>query len=299
MHDTTRLGLGTAWLGSAPGRKADDAAVTTIRRAIDGGIRHIDTAPAYGESARRTGLALAGGWRDRVHLTTKTNRDYSGSPRDIAARILQTFEQSLRALKTDRVDLLLIHDAPDADVVFKPGAALDTVRRLKEEGTVGAIGLGLRDLGLLQAGIESGSIDAVLTFLSFNLLDQSAAAHLLPAAGARGVTVINGSPLGMGLLVDDFDQRPAALDRMDPGGLRRTELRRWAHANGLTLQTLALHYSLAEPRISVTLTGSRSLSELEQALSCTASPLKPEFWGRLEADLGVPAPMKGREGLAT
>ena len=299
MQKTKCLGLGTAWLGSASGADADEIAVATIRTAIDQGIGFIDTAPAYGQGERRTGMALSDGYRDRVHLTTKTDRDYSGSPGDIATRIRRTFEQSLRALRTDRVDLLLIHDAPNADVIFKRGAALDTVLRLKEEGAAGAVGLGLRDLSILRAGIETGCIDAVLTFLWFNLLEQSAAKELLPLATSHGVRVVNGSPLGMGLLVDDFDRRQSGLDYLDPGGLKRTELRRWAHANGLTLQALALHYSLAEPRIHVTLTGSRSLSELEQALACVASPQPPELWVQLEADLGVPAPRITKEGLVS
>lgn len=296
MQATTRLGLGTASLGSTARSMRDDIAVATIRHAIDNGIGCIDTAPAYGYAERRVGLALAGGYRDRVHLTTKTDRDYSGSPSQIGTRILRTFEQSLRVLKTDRVDRLLIHDAPNADVVFARGAALDTVLRLKAEGAVGAVGLGLRELDLLQAGVESGSVDAVLTFLSFNLLDQSAVARLLPTAAARGVIVINGSPLCMGLLVDDFDNRESALDGMDPGGIKRGELRKWAHANGLTLQALALHYSLADRRIGLTLTGSRSVTELEQALACSASPHPPEFWLRLENELGIPAPQYAMEG---
>ena len=296
MQATTRLGLGTASLGSTARSMTDDIAVATIRHAIDHGIGCIDTAPAYGDAERRVGLALAGGYRDRVHLTTKTDRDYSGTPSEIGARIQRTFEQSLRLLQTDRVDQLLIHDAPNAHVVFARGAALDTVLRLKAEGAVGAVGLGLRELDLLEAGVESGSVDAVLTFLSFNLLDQSAGARLLPAATARGVTVINGSPLCMGLLVDDFDSRESVLDHMDPGGLKRGELRKWAHANGLTLQALALHYSLADRRIGVTLTGSRSVAELEQALACRASPQPPEFWQRLENQLGIPAPQCAVEG---
>lgn len=300
MNETTRLGLGTASLGSvALGddlANGDDLAVATIRRAIDGGIRTIDTAPAYGEAERRVGIALADGYRERVHLTTKTPQDFSGGPDAIAARIMRTFEQSLRKLKTQRVDQLLIHDADDADVLFQPGAALDTVLRLKEEGLVGAVGFGLRDLSLLRAGIESGRLDAVLTYLAFTLLDQTVSTQLLPTAATHGVRVINGSPLGMGLLVDDFDQRKSYLEHMDPDGLRRWDLRRWAHGNGLTLQALALGYSLADDRIEMTLTGSRSNSEIEEALACLADPPPFELWKRLETDLGVPVPVRRRKG---
>lgn len=302
MNENTNLGLGTASLGSvALGgdlASGDDLAVAAIRRAIDGGIRTIDTAPAYREAERRVGIALADGYRERVHLTTKTPQDFSGGPVAIADRILRTFEQSLRVLKTDRVDQLLIHDAEDADVLFQPGAALDTVLRLKEEGLVGAVGFGLRDLSLLRAGFETGRLDAVLTYLAFTLLDQTASTQLLPMAATHGVRVINGSPLGMGLLVDDFDRRKAYLQHLDPDGLRRRTLRHWAHGRGLTLQALALGYSLADDRIAMTLTGSRSISEIEEALACLAEPPPFELWKSLETDLGIPAPVRRRKGPA-
>lgn len=302
MKQSARLGLGTASLGSvALGggilHEGDEIAVATIRRAIDGGIQTIDTAPAYGEAERRVGLALADGYRQQVHLTTKTCRDFSGGPEAIATRIRRTFEQSLRRLKTDSVDQLLVHDAEDAEVLFQPGGALDTVNRLKDEGMVDAVGFGLRDLGQLRAGIESGRIDAVLTYLAFTLLDQTASTGLFPIAAKHGVRVINGSPLGMGLLVDDFDQRQSCLESMDPDGLRRQQLRRWAHEKGLTLQALALGYSMADTRIAMTLTGSRSRVEVEEALACLAEPPPHDLWKQLENDLGIPAPWTGLEGL--
>lgn len=289
MRTTTRLGLGTASLGSLDGDDADDSAIATIRAAIDAGIDYIDTAPHYSDGERRTGLALADGYRDRVFLSTKTSRDYSGSPHEVSDRIRHSFERSLNALETNFIDLFLIHDPPDADAVFAPGAALDTVLRLKSEGAVGAVGIGVRDLDILQAGIASGQIDAVLTFLEYTLLSQSATRLFAPAA-AGGVTVINGSPIGMGMLVDNFEAVQIGNVYIDVEK-NRAPLREWAHANDLTLQGLALHYSLAECRIARTLTGAKSVPELEESLGCFRNPLPVELWARLEEDLGVPAPL--------
>ena len=102
----TALGLGGAGIGgTAYGEVSDDEAVETVRTAIDGGITYIDTSPLYGESERRLGLALQGGLRDRVVLSTKTGthprwyRDYS------ADATYRSLENSLRLLGTGYIDL--------------------------------------------------------------------------------------------------------------------------------------------------------------------------------------------------
>ncbi len=75
------LGLGGGHLGYL--KQSDDNAVRTLREAIELGIDFVDTSPHYGESERRFGMALAGGWRDTVHLQSKVGshpkflRDFS------------------------------------------------------------------------------------------------------------------------------------------------------------------------------------------------------------------------------
>ncbi len=63
------LGLGGGHLGYP--EQSDNNAIETIREAIERGINFVDTSPVYGVSERRVGLALAGGWRDKVYLETK------------------------------------------------------------------------------------------------------------------------------------------------------------------------------------------------------------------------------------
>src|SRR5687767_1991053 len=111
------LGLGGAWLGVGAGdslEAGDESAAAAIHRAIELGLDYLDTAPLYGESERRVGLALsqphpAGGtWRDRVRLITKTGThperrgDYSAD----ATR--WSVENSLRVLRTGYLDGVLV-----------------------------------------------------------------------------------------------------------------------------------------------------------------------------------------------
>ena len=87
----------------------DDQAIEAVHRAIELGINYLDTSPLYGESERRVGLALNGGWRRKVYLATKTGThpewrgDYS------ASGTRRSVENSLRLLKADYLDVCLVH----------------------------------------------------------------------------------------------------------------------------------------------------------------------------------------------
>ena len=102
------LGLGCAWFGSE--KSSDRDTIEGVRRAIELGMDYVDTSPGYGESERRVGLALEGGWRDKIYLETKTGthperrQDYS------AEGTRWSVENSLRLLKTDYLDAVLIHE---------------------------------------------------------------------------------------------------------------------------------------------------------------------------------------------
>jgi 2,5-diketo-D-gluconate reductase A len=119
------LGLGT-W--QAEGGEAYDA----VRRALDVGYRHVDTATMYGNE-REVGRAIAesGVPRDEVFVTTKLPPSHSGRER-------QTLEESLSALGIEQLDLWLIHRPPGG------GASPGTWRRfleLQSEGLVRAVGV--------------------------------------------------------------------------------------------------------------------------------------------------------------
>ncbi|EKF7421754.1 TPA: aldo/keto reductase, partial [Pseudomonas aeruginosa] len=110
----SRIGLGTWAIGGWMWGGADDAtSVETIRRAVESGINLIDTAPVYGfgHSEEVVGKALQG-LRDKAVIATKAALEWSdaGIHRNAsAARIRREVEDSLRRLKTDRIDLYQIH----------------------------------------------------------------------------------------------------------------------------------------------------------------------------------------------
>ena len=273
--EVTVLSLGGARIGG--NNVTDDEAVEAVRRAITLGINYLDTSPLYGESERRTGLALADGWREKIYLATKTGThpkwrgDYS------ASGTRRSVENSLNLLGTDYLDVCLVHDPSNMDPVVAKGGALDTLQRMREEGLVKYIGLGVREHEFLKIAIETGMVDVILTYLDYTLLSQTANDWLLSFASERDIGVINGSPIAAGLLSGvepDVKARP-------PDGVIAHKLWRWCAENSLNLLNLAIQFCLRQPLIATNLSGSKNALEVEQNFAAATSLIADEVWEEL------------------
>jgi 2,5-diketo-D-gluconate reductase B len=138
--DIPRLGYGT-W--QVEGKDASDG----VRDALEIGYRHIDTARAYGnERELGEGIAASGVDRDEIFLTTKIWLD-EFEPDDLKAAA----EDSLRNLRTDYVDLLLLH-WPNADVPME--RSLTAMRELQEAGKIRHAGVSNFPAGMLARALQ-------------------------------------------------------------------------------------------------------------------------------------------------
>ena len=232
MELGSRIGLGTAPLGSSEegplwwGPQDEATAILTIHAALDGGITWIDTAPFYGwgRAEELVGQALAGR-RDEVTILTKcgTVRRADGSwtddGRSTAIRV--DLDESLVRLRTDRVDVLQLHD-PDPSVPVEE--SVGAMAELVAVGKVRHIGLSNHPLELLERGQAVAPLAVVQ--------HQWSILHHPPETDAvrrwcatAGVAFLAWSPLASGFLVDGFDPEGTA-----PGDLRRRL--RWASGDG-------------------------------------------------------------------
>ena len=286
--EVTALGLGTAGIGGVYGPVSEDEAIAVVRRAVQAGINFIDTSPKYLESERRIGLALQGGLRERVILSSKTGTHPNWSGDYSADATRRSLESSLKTLNTDWIDLLLIHDPPNLEQTFAAGGALEALEDLKSQGIICAIGLGVRDHGLHREAITSGRFDAVLTYLDYTPL-RTTAIGLLELAQEHRVGVINGSPLAMGLL-GGTNPREHFRSSMGWAGSEEhwTELGlaehlwHWSLKRGVSLPALALQFSLREKRFASTLVGAKNLIELEATLKASKLHFPEALWQELE-----------------
>ena len=271
----TAFSMGGAGIGRS--NVTDDEAIEAVHRAIELGVNYLDTAPLYGESERRVGLALAGGWREKIYLATKTGThpewrgDYS------ASGTRRSVENSLRLLGTDYLDVCLVHDPSSMDAVIAKDGAFEELQRMREEGLVKFIGLGVREHEFHRIAIETGVVDVILTYLDYNLIRQTAADSLLPLARENDIGVINGSPIAMGLL---SGLKPHPNSR-PPDGEKAYQLWKWAEENNQNLLNLAIQFCLRQPLIHINLTGSKDATEVEQNFVAATTPVPEEIWERL------------------
>ena len=279
--EVTCLGMGGAGVGR--GDVTDDEAIEAVHRAIDLGINYLDTAPLYGESERRVGLALAGGWREKIYLATKigTHPEWRGDFSASGTR--RSVENSLRLLGTDCLDVCLVHDPDSMDPVVAKDGAFDELQRMREEGLLKFIGLGVRQHEFHKIAIETGVVDVILTYLDYTLLSQTANDWLLPLAAENDIGVINGSPIAMGLLSGiepDISAERMHLDTSDAERAHR--LWQWATDNNLNILNLALQFCFHQSRIAMSLTGSRNATEVEQNFAAATTSVSDDVWEQLQ-----------------
>jgi L-galactose dehydrogenase len=150
---------------------------------------------------------------------------------------------------------------------------------LKKEGKARFIGMSCYPLGLLKKAIERCNLDVVISYAHFTLQNQRLISELLPTVQARGVGLLNASPLALGLLTDQGPQPwfPGPPD-LKAVCRKAAELCR---GRGADLAFLAMQFCLGEPRIPSTLTGTAKRSELELNLRA----MRETIDGQLLADV--------------
>ena len=173
--EVTEIGFGGVGVGGLYGGDVTDRqAVETVEAVLASGINFLDTSPFYAESERRLGLALSGVPRGSYILSSKTGthpdrwQDYT---RD---GTLWTVENTLKLLKTDRLDLLLVHDPETMEPVLAPGGALETLEDLRRQGVISYIGLGQRRHDFHRQAIDTGRFDVILTYNDYHVTRTTA-----------------------------------------------------------------------------------------------------------------------------
>jgi aryl-alcohol dehydrogenase-like predicted oxidoreductase len=201
----SELGFGGVEIGLPYGinrRMMDEEeAAQLLHGAFERGITYFDTARAYGCSEERMGKAFSG-MRKNIVICTKCPglRDENGKIRTGAAlrASLEGFlSQSLAALKTDYIDMYLIHSA-DREMLACD-EIIEAFKSLKTKGVARSIGVSTYGFADAELAIEKGW-DTIQ--LAFNLMDQSAAG-LFATAREKGTGIVARSVLMRGLLTDN------------------------------------------------------------------------------------------------
>ncbi len=293
-------GFGTAPLGGLYAAVSRDEAVVAVEAAVGIGYRYFDTAPLYGYGAaeRALGEALAGCGAD-VAVSTKVGRivdeDAPSAPGDMFAGgagaasfdfsadgVRRSLEASLERLGRSFIDVVFIHD-PDEHPRQALDEAYPALERLRAEGAVGAVGVGMNEPDLPARFVTETDIDAVLIAGRYTLLDRSAEQTLFAAAKARGVHVVAAGVYNSGILTgaeraphfDYADAPPQIIERA-------ARLRSVCDDYGVPQAAAAVQFTARSEAVGTVLVGARSAAEAAENWSYLHCELPDELWPALE-----------------
>ncbi|MBV9531609.1 MAG: aldo/keto reductase, partial [Bradyrhizobium sp.] len=314
-------------LGDLYARLDDVTAIATVERAFELGINLLDTSPLYGHglSEHRCGTAIrrvprqsivlctkVGRWMDPFHAPSAGYGFVGGQPHRAVVDYsydgtMRSVEQSLLRLGTDRLDLLLIHDVDvwthgiDAieerfrEAMAGAYVALD---RLRSEGVVAGIGIGVNEAEMCVRFAQAGSFDTMLLAGRYSLLEQPALAQFLPLAQRQGIGVLLGGVFNSGILATgavggakyNYQDAPAHILA------KVANIERLCNAHGVPLPTAALHFALSHPAVASVVLGAQTPQEIERNVAALSSEVPSSLWTDLKAenlldrDAPVPSP---------
>ena len=268
--EVSEISFGTVELGIPYGIGVDgeedmlspDEAIGLLRRALEHGITFFDTAPLYGRSEHLVGQAFAGR-REQAVICTKcpSLTDDAGAllrGRELRSAVDSSLERSLTALKTDHVDVFLLHRV--SEEILGDAEIADTLLAAKRDSRVRAVGGSTYTTSETLQLIESGVWDVAQ--VAYNLMDQRQG-PLLNLAQARGVGIMVRSVLLKGVLTDRGRGLHPALQSVEQ---HRTAYTALLGDEARTLSELATRFVLSEPAASSVLLGIDRPEYLRQAL---------------------------------
>jgi diketogulonate reductase-like aldo/keto reductase len=222
-HYVPVIGQGTWYIDDAH----RPTAVAALRRGLDLGMTHIDTAEMYGDAEIVVGEAIAGR-REEVFLVSKvlpSNASRSG--------VMAACERSLSRLRTDRLDCYLLH-WPGSHPLEETFAGFE---RLREQGKILSWGVSNFDVPDLDAAWKAGGEGQIAcNQVLYNLGERAIEHAVLPWCKKHGVALVAYSPFGQG----DFP------GPRTPGGRVLEEI---AASHGATARQVALRFLVRRPSL--------------------------------------------------
>jgi aryl-alcohol dehydrogenase-like predicted oxidoreductase len=290
--------------GDRYGRIDDSEAVRTIHSALDQGITSFDTAPGYGSGhAEETLGAALVGRRDQAIITTKCGivpaSSHTGQPGRDASRasILREIDDSLRRLRTDHVDVYLVHWPDPETPLEETMGALDEIQRA---GKTRLVGVSNFDVELLEQCRKMRSIDVLQ--VGYNLFDRRQEAEVFTYCQKNSIGVMAYGSLAYGLLTgaftedttfeaNDWRANGVAFGQPILGGDNfkhnvklvqrlRDEV---AVPLGLTVAQVALAWVVRNPIVTTAMVGARVPAEIQENVGAASVKLSDADVARIEA----------------
>src|SRR5690242_13760471 len=315
----SRLSLGTMTFGDDWGwGAAEDTARAMFGRYLDAGGNFIDTADMYTEGHSETLLGKfieQAGARDRVVLSTKFS--YNAQPGNPNAggngrkNILRALEGSLRRLRTDYIDLYLLHTWDRITPAEEVLQALDDLVRAGKIRHAGLSDVPAWYAAHMQTLARAHHLHPLVNLqLQYSLVERNIEREYVPLAQELGLGITAWSPLAMGLLSGKYKPSEAGRDGEGEGRLQAVKAmglpslmdkftpRNWAivaeveqvaRESGLSMAQVAVQWAARQPGLGSVILGARNLQQFEDNLAALERPLDEAAMQRLDAVSALPS----------
>ena len=291
------LSFGASSLGQEFRSVKLDEALESVRVALDCGLNFIDTSPFYGRGMSEVllGIALRGVPRESYTLCTKLGR-YDLTHFDFSAkRVAESVDVSLHRLGTDHLDIILCHDIEFVPMQQIVDETIPALRQIQQAGKVRYIGFSGYPMKVFRFVLDQTGVDCVLSYNQYTLQNTRFADEIVPYLQEKGVGVMNAGPFSARLLTN----APLPPWLKEPEEVKAAARAAAAHCaeRGVDIAKLALQFSLANPDIATTVSGSANPNNIRNWAKWAAEPLDEEL---LREVLAIFAPVKNlghREGL--
>ena len=242
-------------------------AIELLHSALDKGVNFFDTANAYGKSESIMGLAFDG-LRDKAVICTKCLPLVDDDGKMMAAgeiinAVNGSFEQSLGNLRTDYLDIYMVHSANME--VLENEEVCEIFSRLKQKGVARSIGVSVYTPEETTKAIQHGIWDVIQ--LPIHLMDQRTS-EVFAFARENGVAIVARSVLFKGILTDRGRDLHPALSAVNKHRNKYSEI---LEETGWTLSDLAVKFALSFAEISSVLVGIDRIDYLEKAVEVADS----------------------------
>ena len=295
--------------GSLFGITAERRAADQLLYAYDRGFRYFDTAPFYanGLGEHWYGAALRQRPRDSFVLSTKVGRRLRPQPGAAPTDrlpfepyydysydgVMRSFDDSLQRLGLARIDIALLHDVnprwhgDQYELRFAEAmsGAYRALERLRSEGVVRAIGVGLKGWEPCLRFARAGDFDVMMLAGGYTLLEHDSLEEFLPYCVAHDVAVIIASPFNSGILArGPVEGATYFYAAAPPEVIERTaRIEAICRRHQVPLGAAALQFTLAHPAVVSAVCGYASHDEVDTNLHWVDWPIPAGMWSELKA----------------
>ena len=295
--DLPILSFGASSLGAEFRSVNVEEALQSVKVALESGLNFIDTSPFYGRGMSEVllGIALKGVPRESYTLCTKVGRYDLGHFDFSPKRVAESVDVSLHRLGTDHLDIILCHDSEFVSMQQIVDETIPALRKAQRAGKVRYIGFSGYPMKIFRFILDQTDVDCVLSYNQYTLQNTRFAEEIVPYLQMKGVGAMNAGPFSARLLTN----APLPAWLKEPGNVRTAARKAAGHcaSRGVDIARLALQFSLANPGIATTVSGSANPHNIRNWARWAAEPLDEQLLAEV---LAIFAPVKNighAEGL--